>query len=211
MKIQLLIQLILVLDKLDLMLNIFGGWFHNLDIAQQIFLGIAIICSILFLIQLLIDLLDRDLENDAVKHPSFLPAKTQSPIFKSSSLSTFFTFFGWMGFLNLTADGSMSHTLILATTIGLFALLLSIYLPFIFSKRKSQKLQLDEKILFQFGTARSCIPANRTGFGKVKIMNGKTKSKVRAVTEGDEIRPGQKVRVIGILTEKTLLVEVDNA
>ena len=95
-----------------------GDWWNSLGSSLQIFWGISIIFSVLFVIQFVLSLIgldfDSDTDTEAVGHDYSLDADFS--LLSIRSIIAFFTFFGWTGVLVMTNGGN-------ATMAGLFGLL----------------------------------------------------------------------------------------
>ena len=90
-----------------------GDWWTALSGSQQIFWGISVVFSILFLIQFVFSLIGLDLDTDVEADVSIdadmdagVGMDADFAIFSVRSIIAFFTFFGWTGVLILNAGGS---------------------------------------------------------------------------------------------------------
>lgn len=192
----------------------FGDWFRELDGPLQIFWGIALIFSVLFIIQFVVSLFGFDFDSDADVDVSSTDVDggeysldADFALFSVRSIIAFFTFFGWTGVFLLNAGKSIGTVVTLSSLSGLSAMLVVAYMLYLFS-RLSENGNVDlETLLFESGTVYLTIPENRSGFGKINIRIGNSEKELRAVTEGASIPNGKKVRVIEVMKENILLVE----
>ncbi|NNE30489.1 MAG: NfeD family protein, partial [Saprospiraceae bacterium] len=90
---------------------------------------------------------------------------------------------------------------------GLAAMLVVAYMLYLFAKLgQSGSVDMDS-VLFESGTVYLTIPGKRKGIGKINVKVGNSIKEVRAVTEGQAIQTGKKVRVIEVMKGNILLVE----
>ena len=187
-----------------------GDWFKELSSPQQIFWGISLIFSVLFLIQFVVSLFGFDFDSDIEADAADVDAgglEVDFSLFSVRSIIAFFTFFGWTGVLLLGTNKPIGTTVLLASLSGLGAMLIVAYMMYLFTKLgQSGNIDLDAA-LFKTATVYLPIPPNRSGIGKVNVLVGNSIRELRAVTEGEGIPNGKKVRVIEVMKENILLVE----
>lgn len=199
-----------------ILLNL-GDWWVALSGAQQAFWGIAIVFSILFLIQFVFSLIgldadadmdgDLDISGDVDTDPGF-GLDTDFTILSVRSIIAFFTFFGWTGVLVLNAGGTTLTAIGAASVAGLLAMLLVGYLIYLFSKLSQDGNLNIDNALFNTGTVYLTIPAAETGQGKIHVTIDGTMREMDAKTrEGQRIPTGAEIRVVEILENNILLVE----
>ncbi|MEM9919372.1 MAG: hypothetical protein AAF990_14815 [Bacteroidota bacterium] len=192
-----------------------GQWWSGLEGAQQVFWGIAIIFSVLFVIQFVLSLVGLDFDGDAD-----MDFNTDSPgdsggysmdadftILSVRSIIAFFTFFGWTGVLFLKNGGSTLVALIAASVAGLAAMFIVGYMMYLFSKL-TQDGSIDiREALYNKGEVYLTIPANKKGYGKIHLKVSGSLQELDAVTSGDAIPTGTSIRVVEVLDDNLLLVE----
>lgn len=196
-----------------MILLFFGDWFRELNTPEQIFWGISLIFSILFLIQFVVSLFGFDFDADIEADVGDADAgggtnfDADFGLFSVRSIIAFFTFFGWTGVYLLNAGKSIGSTVFLSSLSGMAAMVLVAYMLYQFAKL-SQNGNVDlDTTLFQTGTVYLPIPANKEGIGKINVLVGNSIREMRAITAGDHIPNGKKVRVIEVMKENVLLVE----
>jgi len=197
-----------------MLLLVFGDWWSALNGTQQMFWGISIIFSVLFIIQFVLSLIGLDFDGDAdfdvstdtdteggySLDPSFT-------LFSVRSIIAFFTFFGWTGVLALNAGVGTTMAVILASTSGFAAMVLVGYMMYLFSKlSESGNVDLNEA-LFQTGEVYLTIPAGKRSVGKIHINIQGVMKEMDAITEGKTLATGATIRVVEIVDENLLLVE----
>ena len=197
-----------------MLLLVFGDWWSALNGTEQMFWGISIIFSVLFVIQFVLSLIgldfdsdsdfdvhaDTDVDSDYSLDPSFT-------LFSVRSIIAFFTFFGWTGVLALNAGLGTTMAVILATTSGFAAMAIVGYMMYLFSRlSESGNVDLNEA-LFQTGEVYLTIPAGKRAQGKIHINIQGVMKEMDAITEGKTLATGSRIRVVEVLDENLLLVE----
>lgn len=203
-----------LLNQPDLLVTFsLGYWWETLSAPQQVFWVISIVFSILFLIQFVFSLLglDFDSEGDADFHTDVaahdFTLDTDFTLLSVRGIIAFFTFFGWTGVLALNAGLGVLLSLALATLSGIIAMALVAYLIFLFS-RLTQEGNLDiRKTIRTTGEVYLTIPANKNGTGKIHIKVEGVFREIEAVTAGDTLPTGTKIKVVEVIDENLLLVE----
>lgn len=197
-----------------MLLLVFGDWWSTLNGTQQMFWGISIIFSVLFIIQFVLSLIGLDFEGD-----SDFDVSTDSDteggygldpsftLFSVRSIIAFFTFFGWTGVLALNAGLGTTMVVICASTSGFLAMVIVGYMMYLFSKLgESGNVDLNEA-LFQTGEVYLTIPAGKRSVGKIHINIQGVMKEMDAITEGRTLSTGAMIRVVEIVDENLLLVE----
>ncbi len=191
----------------------FGQWWQELTNTEQVFWGIALIFSVLFVIQFVLSLIGLDFDHDADFDMSTdtdsggYSVDADFTILSVRSIIAFFTFFGWAGVISLNNGASTLAALGLASVSGFSAMLVVGYMLYLFSKlSQSGNIDINEA-LFNTGEVYLNIPSNREGQGKVHLKIRGSLREVDAVTEGQTIPTGASVRVVEVLHDNLLLVE----
>ncbi len=197
-----------------MLLFVFGDWWSSLDGTQQMFWGISIIFSVLFIIQFVLSLIGLDFDSDTdfevntdtdteggySLDPSFT-------LFSVRSIIAFFTFFGWTGILALNAGMGTTMAVVMASAAGFAAMAVVGYMMYLFSKLgESGNVDLNDA-LFQIGEVYLTIPAGKRAQGKIHINIQGVMKEVDAITEGKTLSTGSRIRVVDILDDNLLVVE----
>lgn len=191
------------------MLITITDWWSALTSVEQIFWGIAIVFSFLFLIQFGLSLLGADLDSD-VDVDSTGGSFSVDPSFallSVRSIIAFFTFFGWMGVLALNRNYSMTMVLVIAIGAGLFAMFLVAYLMYFLSQLAEEGNANIEDLLFRDATVYLTIPGRRKGKGKIHVTLKNSLREFDAVTEGDDLKNGKSVKIVEIVEDNVIVVE----
>ena len=184
-------------------------WWYGLGTIEQIFWGIALVFSLLFVIQFVLSLLGADMDADADMDSaggsfSVDPAFT---LLSVRSIIAFFTFFGWMGVLALTNGYSTNLTLLIAVISGLIAMVMVAYLMFFFSRLAERGNADLGELIYKDATVYLTIPERRKGKGKIHVSLQNSLREMDAVTEGERLDNGKSVKIIEIIEDNVLVVE----
>ncbi|MEM1119375.1 MAG: hypothetical protein AAGJ18_02950 [Bacteroidota bacterium] len=197
-----------------ILLNL-GDWWIALSGPQQAFWGIAIVSSILFVIQFVFSLIgldadvdgDFEVSTDMDADPGF-GMDADFTIFSVRSIIAFFTFFGWTGVLVLNAGKDVYTALGYSFLSGTLAMFIVGYLLYMFSRLSEDGNVEIEDAMFNTGKVYLTIPAKEGGQGKIHITIGNSFREVNAVTKSLEPLPtGSPIRVVDIIDDNLLLVE----
>ncbi len=129
--------------------------------------------------------------------------------FTIRGIVAFFTLFGWAGILTKLAGGNDIVALITATGSGLIVMFL-IALIFSFLTRLSESGNIDiNNAINCTGKVYLTIPAEESGEGKVQIIIQDSVREYNAITIGETLPTGTKIKVIGIIKEKLLVEKLE--
>jgi hypothetical protein len=186
-----------------------GEWWIGLDGASKVFWMISIVFSILFFIQFVMSLFGIDFlgdtETDGTKDSGY-SIEGDFALFSVRSIIAFFTFFGWTGVLVLGKGSSIWIALFFALLAGAAAMFLVAYLFLLFHKLTKSENTDVYQALFTTAEVYIPIPEHRKGSGKVHILLGNALREMEAVTEGERLPTGKKVKVVEIINKQTLVV-----
>jgi len=197
-----------------ILLNL-GDWWIALSGPQQAFWGIAIVFSILFVIQFVFSLigLDADMDGDIEvstdvdADPGF-GMDSDFTIFSVRSIIAFFTFFGWTGVLVLNAGRDVYTAIGYSFLSGTLAMFVVGYLLYMFSKLSEDGNIEINNAIFNTGKVYLTIPAKESGEGKIHITIDNSFREINAVTKNLEPLPtGSAIRVVDVIDDNLLLVE----
>lgn len=191
------------------MIGTFLDWFCNLEPGIKIYWAIAIVSSIVFLIQTIVSLIGiGDFETDLdVGGGDGMDSSGFSDLLSMRNAINFLLGLGWSG---VCFYDRISNGFILALVSIIFGLAFVAIFIYVFKKM----MKLESNGAFDINTAigKTCdvylrIPANRAGTGKVQISFSGSVQELDAVTDGEMIPSGSKVTVVEILNNKILRVE----
>ena len=191
------------------MIGTFLDWFSNLEPGIKIYWAIAIVSSIVFLIQTIVSLIGiGDFETDLdVGGGDGMDSSGFSDLLSMRNAINFLLGLGWSG---VCFYDRISNGFILALVSIIFGLAFVAIFIYVFKKM----MKLESNGAFDINTAmgKTCdvylrIPADRAGTGKVQISFSGSVQELDAVTDGEMIPSGSKVTVVEILNNKILRVE----
>jgi len=187
----------------------FGDWFRELTGLEQVFWGMSLIFSVLFVIQFVFSLFgfdfDGEVEGDIALGDGDIG--TDFSLLSLRSVIAFFTFFSWTGVLMIKNGASLAAILVGSSFSGLLAFGIVAYLLYLFTKFNQSGTVDMEQALFQKGEVYLTVPGGKEGMGKVQIQLGQNLKELRAITEGGPLPTGSKIRVIEVLEDNLLVVE----
>ena len=190
------------------------SWWAALSGMEKFFWAIAISFSVLFLLQFLMMMLGFDLDSDAdmdMDHDTSGDIEVGEAgdtfhLFSIRSIIAFFTIFGWSGVVLLDMQWPLAAVFILSFIFGAGTMFLVSYLfSLIYKMEQSGTLNLHNAI-FETGEVYIPIPGKKEGVGKVLINVQGSLRELEAITEGQNITTGTKVKVKEVLDNDTLLV-----
>lgn len=187
-----------------------GTWWGNLSHTHQIFWAIALVFSILFLIQTILSMIGlefSDADLDASADGGDFSMDADFSLISVKSIMAFFTLFGWAGVLLLNSGKEIWTTVGLSSIAGFVAMLSVAYLLYALTKlNESGNTDLTDAI-FQTAEVYLAIPPAKSGQGKVHLKLQGAVKEMDAITEGSGVPTGSNVRVLEILDDNILLVE----
>ncbi|MDR3046907.1 MAG: serine protease [Bacteroidales bacterium] len=183
-------------------------WFNSLDPALKVYWIIAGITSLIFIIQMVMTLigldgqegLDADLDADAGSGSAF-------QFFSLKNLTNFFLGLGWGGVCFYNTFESKSWVVFFACLTGVVFLLLFFFLLKMIMKLNKDNTFHIEETLEQIADVYLAIPPAKSGRGKIQISIRGAVHEIDALTLGEKIPTGSKIKVLKTLDSQTVLVE----
>lgn len=175
-------------------------WFMNLDGTMQIFWGIALVASLIFIIQTImtfigIDSVDgMDVDVDVADGDTMDTGGAMS-LFSIRSMVNILVGFGWSGVCLRSVIGNTVLLYVVAVIVGLL-----MGYAYIFMWRKMRKLESNGAIdisqcVGKEGDVYLRIQGEKKGRGKVQVSINGSLREFDAMTEGEDIPTGQRVRI----------------
>ncbi|HMR91021.1 MAG TPA: hypothetical protein PKC69_01850 [Chitinophagaceae bacterium] len=190
------------------LLNI-SAWWQSLATFDKIFWAIALLFSLLFLIQTVLSFVGGDGDesfgdaDEAVGSDDGIGYG----FFTIKNFIAFFTIFGWTGIA--LSKGNVSKPLIIFISLaaGLLVVVIMLLLFRSMGKlRQSGTLQI-ERAVGSTAQAYLFIPAGRSGIGKIHIRLQGSLRELNAITDDTaDIATGKLVKVVSVINDGTLLV-----
>ncbi len=197
------------------MMESFTTWYMALEPMHQVFWGCAIVSSVVFLVQMVLTIVgmdsagvDADVDFDVadVGAGDTMDLGGGISLFSVRSLVNFFVGFGWAGVSLRSLIGSDVLLLLAAAAVGFLFVLMFFYI-----KKKTKAFEANGAF-----DIRNCqgkvanvylrIPAANAGKGKVQVSVNGAYHEIDALTDGEAIPSGQKVRITEVIDGETLRV-----
>ena len=185
-------------------------WFSSLELFAKIYWSIALVGSIIFLINIVLAFAGGDTTSDLDGLDSEIDADTgigfQFITFKN--LIGFFTLFGWSGVACIDAGLSMPLTLIISTICGLIMMTIMAAM-FYYMKKLDHSGTLDYKnAVGKIGEVYLTIGANRSKMGKVHVRVQDALRELEALTDAEtDLKSGSIITVKDVTENGILIVE----
>ena len=196
-------------------MNTLTDWFAGLDPSLRPYWVVAIVASVVFLIQMVMtfvgigdaDGADLDFDAGGDADGGTLDAGGTLQLFSVRNIVNFLLGAGWGGvcFASVTGNPYLLCLAALLTGCAFVAVFAFVY-------RQMRRLEhdgtfrLDESV-GQVADVYLRIPARRSGEGRIQYSFQGSVQELPAVTDGELIPSGAKVRIVEIVGDHTLLVE----
>lgn len=192
--------------------NIFLVWYEAIEPGVRIYWTIAGVASLVFIVQMILTFVgigdaDAGADISADVDGDTLGTGGVMQLFSIRNVVNFLLGFGWGGVCWSSVVDNPVVLLVLALLtgvvfVGLFVLLL----------KQVMKLETNGAYRVEECVGTVCdvylrIPAARTGQGKVQVSFGGSIQELAAVTDGELLPSGTKVKVLSLVDKHTLLVE----
>ena len=196
-------------------------WYNSLEPTLKIYWGLAIVASAIFIVQTIISLIggavfdnadmdvnaDIDVDTGADMDGDTHSGGGVSHFFSVRNLVNFLLGVGWGGVCFYRIVPAKSLLMFIAIASGVIFVLIFFFLVKILLKlSKDNTFQLSET-LDKTADVYLFIPANKSGKGKIQISVRGSVHELDALTEGEKIPTGAKVRVIKIMDNQAVEVE----
>lgn len=186
-----------------------SSWWQAMQGFEKIFWGIALLFTLLFLVQTILSFASGDGSesfgdaDEAIGEDSGIA----HGFFTIKNMIAFFTIFGWTGIALIKGNMPKAATIGLALLAGALVVLMMMLLFRSMSKlRQSGTLQIKNAI-GAVAETYLFIPPNRGGIGKVHVKVQGSLHELQAITDDDQqIATGKLVKITGVINDNILLV-----
>lgn len=190
-------------------LNI-SAWWNHLNGVEQVFWGIAIVFTTLFLIQLVMSVAgfatDTDIHDSVATDSHF---DVEFHLFSFRSIIAFFTFFGWVGIIVYRRTDQLWMATFFAIISGVIAMATVAYVMYLLYKMDEEgTLKMSETLGAQ-GEVYLPIPGDKGGKGKILVNINGSLRELEAWTLGPSLPTGYKIRIVDVVEKQEVLVESD--
>lgn len=186
-----------------------SSWWQNLADFDKIFWGIALLFSLLFLLQTILSFAGGDGDSSFGDADASIDGDhgIGYGFFTIKNMVAFFTIFGWTGLALIKGNASKGVTIAVALASGVAIVLMMLFLFRSMSKLKQSGTLLIDNAVGKTAEVYLFIPAKREGFGKVHIQLQGSLRELNAITDDEEIIPtGRIIKVIAVVNSNTLIV-----
>lgn len=186
-----------------------SSWWQNLADFDKIFWGIALLFSLLFLLQTILSFAGGDGDSSFGDADASIDGDhgIGYGFFTIKNMVAFFTIFGWTGLALIKGNASKGVTIAVALAAGVAIVLMMLFLFRSMSKLKQSGTLLIDNAVGKTAEVYLFIPAKREGFGKVHIQLQGSLRELNAITDDEEIIPtGRIIKVTAVVNNNTLIV-----
>ena len=183
-------------------------WFFNLELFSQIFWGIALIASIIFIFMMLLTFMGG--ETDSLETDAEIESDTgigfQFITFKN--LVGFFTIFGWSGIACIDSGLSKPLTVVIALICGLIMMSIMAAMFYYMQKLNNSGTLVFQNAIDAVGEVYLTIGANRSSIGKAHVRIQGALRELEALTDSEtDLKSGSVIKVIAVTENGILIVE----
>lgn len=185
------------------------NWFSQLPVFEKVYWSIAILFTLLFLVQNAMSLFGGDHDGATGDVDEMLDADDGIgfQFFTIRNLFGFFTIFGWSGLAAIHAGQSGMLVIVISTVAGLAMMILMATLFYYTGKLAYNGTLKLENAVAALATVYLTVPASRSGVGKVNLKVQGAFRELDAITDdAEELRTGALVKVTQVLNNQILLV-----
>ncbi len=184
-------------------------WFNSLEPLLKIYWAIAIVTSLIFIVQSVMTFIGMD-SHDGLNVDFDGDVHVEGPfqLFSLRNLINFFLGFGWAG---ICFYGSITSHFVLnaiALLVGIvFVILFFFIMKQIMRLAKDNTFRLEE-IIGKNADVYLVIPGEKKGKGKIQVSVRGSVHEIDAMTEGEKIPTGGKVKVDQLIDQTALVSKI---
>lgn len=186
-----------------------SAWWGSMPVFEKIFWVIAILFSLMFLIQTILSFTSGD-SDSAVGDADASIADDDGlgyQFFTIKNLIAFFTIFGWTGIAFIQGGMDKGITIGAALVAGALMVAIMAFLLRGMSRLKHSGTLEISNALNKIGETYLFIPAKRNGYGKVHIKVQGSLQELQAITDDEtDIPTGKLVKVTQVVNSNILVV-----
>ncbi|MBQ2595567.1 MAG: NfeD family protein [Bacteroidaceae bacterium] len=192
-----------------------SSWLGGMEPLQRAFWVIALLATLVFAIQMVLTLVgigdtDADVDTgglDADATGDTMDTGGAIQLFTIRNMVNLLLGIGWGGVCFYSSIPSRPLLLLVAVLCGI-----AMVVAFLLMFRQLMKLESNGAFRIEDCVGKACdvylrIPAARSGQGKVQVSFGGSVQELDAVTDGEQLPSGAKVRVVQLIEGRLLLVE----
>lgn len=190
--------------------------FESMPTTLQIYWILAAVSSVIFIIQAIMTFagFDADADADIPDAPDSIPDSGDAAfdadgfhLVSVKSIICFILGFGWTGVVCWDLIPNRIVLALVATLVGLVFMASIAFLLYQVMKLNKDNTFHVEQVIGQTAEVYLRIPAARSDSGKITISHNGSVHELEALTEGNDIPTGAKVRITAKVDGDTVLVE----
>lgn len=194
-------------------------WWNSLNVGMQILWAVTLSASLIFVIQTIMTFLgadsnsDFDFDIDTGGHTDIDMGSSDEPgtgmgLLTFRNFVNFFLGFGWTAILLNESVNSTSVLIIISTLVGIgLVSLVMLLFKWLSTMQQSGNIDVFKSAVGCQGTVYLTIPGHRQGEGKVQITINESVREYQALTDGETLKTGTRIRVVEVISANSLLVE----
>jgi membrane protein implicated in regulation of membrane protease activity len=185
----------------------FSTWWDSLTTVQQIYWGIAIPSSIVFLLQIALTFIGADHADGTVDFDVETDHGVGFQFFTFKNFVAFFTIFSWTGIACLDGGMSLGKTLPISAVAGIAMMAIMAGIFYFFSRLTDDGTLHIKNAIGKLGEVYLPVHSGRGNIGKVSVKVQGSLRELEAVTDDENDLPtGAVIEVKGIIGDNVLLV-----
>lgn len=183
------------------------SWWTSLVLLDKVVWALAIITSVVFLVQTVLTFIGMDsgTDFDVDFDGDFEGSDSPFQLFTFRNLINFLLGFSWSVIAFRNSIQSELILILVASLIGAALVAAMMYMMFMLTKLQQDGTMKMDNAIGQNATVYLTIPRSKTGVGKIHVKIQSTLREIDAITDGDEIETGAMVKVVGVY-ESTILI-----
>ncbi|MBO4475988.1 MAG: NfeD family protein [Bacteroidales bacterium] len=196
-------------------------WWNSLSVMMKVLWGITLSASLIFIIQSVMTFLgadagDSDFDTDVsgdVPDGSDAPDGadahgTGQGLLTFRNFVNFFLGFGWTAIILKSSIASTGLLMLVSILVGIaLVVLVMLLFKWLSSMQQAGNINVFTSAVGCEGKVYLTIPAERSGSGKVQITINNSVREYEALTDGEALKTGTRIRVTEVIDADTLLVE----
>jgi hypothetical protein len=186
----------------------FSEWWESLSTIQQIYWGIAIPSTIIFLLQTILTFVgggtDSDFSTDTEVE---MDHGIGFQFFTLKNFIAFFTIFAWTGIACLDSGFSNPVSILVSSVAGIAMMALMAAIFYYFSKLTDSGTMSLKNAVGKIGEVYLTVGASRKNIGKISVKVQGSLRELEAITDDEEdLKMGTVIEVTDLITDSLLLI-----
>ncbi len=183
-------------------------WWDSMNIIEQIYWGIAIPSTLIFIIQMLLTFIGADMETDGgADFDVEMDDGAGFQFFTLKNFVAFFTIFSWTGIACLDSGYEFGLTLLVSIVAGIAMMALMAGIFYYFSRLTDSGTMSIKNAIGKIGEVYLPVKASRENIGRVSIKVQGSLRELEAITDDKEDLPmGTVIEVTDVIGDNVLLI-----